>query len=290
MENYYVNKNKIVITNLNDFNIAHILECGQVFRYKNFFDHYEVFSTNKKAKIFTFDDKVEIVTNNVDYFIEYFDLNTNYAQIKQKLCNFDFMAPIIEKTYGIRILNQDPFEMIISFIISANNNIKRIQNTIEKLCEKAGEYNEKEDFYAFPTLESLLKLNISELKNLGLGYRAEYLEKTFVQLKDFDYEFIKNNPSNVSAQKLLSLCGVGQKVCDCILLFAFQKSDVFPVDTWIRKVYENYFKISKNNISAEKQINAKTIRENLINFFGNLSGYAQQYLFYYERCFKDKTQ
>ncbi|MGN1208384.1 MAG: DNA-3-methyladenine glycosylase family protein [Christensenellales bacterium] len=281
MQNYLVKNNKIIVTNCCEFNITHILECGQIFRYKNLGDHYEVISKNKKAKIFSFADRVEIETNDPAYFVNFFDLNTSYSLIKEKLSKFDVLKPAIDFAYGIRILNQDKFEMIISFIISANNNIKRIQSIIEKLCAKFGTFNEVENFYAFPTQKQLLKASVADFKEIGAGYRAEYLFNATRQLENFDFDFISNNSSEIAVQKLLALSGVGPKVADCILLFGFHKSDVFPVDTWIKKVYNDHFATSKCE-------NVKEIRKFLVEKFENLSGFAQQYLFYYKRSSDSK--
>lgn len=305
MQNYKILNNKIVVTNPDEFNSEHILECGQVFRYKKFDNYFEVYSKNKKAKIFSYADKVEIETNDVEYFVNYFDLATNYSNIKQKLAQYGVLKPMLEFAYGIRILRQDAFEMIVDFLISANNNIKRIQLIIEKICQKFGSFVEAENFYAFPTREQLLKASVEDFKSLGLGYRAQYLYNLIRQLENFDYDFITNNSSEKCLPILLKLSGVGPKIADCILLFGFHKADVFPVDTWIIKVYNDYFaknfeqknenlelqnqeiriKNDKNNgkNNPKNNKNVKEIRKNLLNIFGNLSGYAQQYLFYYQR-------
>ena len=313
MQNYYLESGKIVVTNLNEFNTKHILECGQVFRYKKFDDHYEVYSQNKKAKIYSYPGKVEILTSSPEYFVNYFDLNTNYTDIKQKLAQFEVLKPMLKFAYGIRILKQNEFEMMISFVISANNNIKRIQSIIEKMCEKFGTFDEKQNFYAFPTREQLLNATVDDFKLFGAGYRAEYLFNIIRQLENFDYDFVKNNQSEKVLPVLLNLSGVGPKVADCILLFGFNKPDVFPVDTWIIKVYNQYFakdfkKLEsiknidksknennlvinnanlKQNQKIKSKFDVKQIRKNLVSIFGNLSGYAQQYLFYYKRSGQD---
>jgi len=283
MQNYILQNNKIIVKNLSEFNITHILECGQVFRYTKLNNNpdYQVFSLNKSAIIKTFYNRAEIITDDVKYFVNYFDLNTNYTQIKQNLINDNqFLAPIINSAYGIRILRQNAFEMIISFIISANNNIKRIQKIIENICVKFG--SNLNSFYAFPTREQLLKASVDDFKSCGAGYRAQYLYNVVRQLENFDYSYIQNNPSEKCLPKILSLQGVGPKVADCILLFGFNKSDVFPVDTWIKKVYNNYF-------ATEKSENVHEIRKNLVNIFKDLSGFSQQYLFYYKRSLENST-
>ena len=170
---------------------------------------------------------------------------------------------------GIRILKQDHFETIISFIVSANNNIKRIKKILFAIREKFG--TKKEDYYAFPTLSQLKTATVEDFKNLGAGYRAKYLYEVCRQLENEDLnEWLKFSTEELN-KKLLSLMGVGQKVADCIMLFGFSKQDVFPVDTWIEKVYCTYF---------NEEHDRKKIRQNLLETFGEKSGYAQQYLFY----------
>lgn len=272
---YKVENGKIIITKLQDFNITHILECGQVFRFKKLSEeHYISYSLDKKAEIITYNDRVEILTNDADYFINYFDLDTDYGKIKKDLSKFDLLKEPIKYGYGIRILKQNLFEMVISFIISANNNIKRIQGIIEKICAFCGK--NMGDYYAFPTLEQLTKCTVQDFKNFGAGYRAEYLYKVCRQLQEVNLEQIAKTPSNEARKMLCLLMGIGPKVADCILLFGLNRQDVFPVDTWIMKVYQDMF--GGNLTNREK------IAKYLVDYFGsNISGYAQQYLFYYKR-------
>ncbi len=174
---------------------------------------------------------------------------------------------------GIRILNQDPFEMIISFIISANNNIKRIQSIIEKLSTSYGK--KMNGYHAFPTLDELLNASLEELKSIGLGYRAKYIYDTVRLLKTEDYSSWVDLDETALQSRLLKLKGVGEKVADCIMLFGYHKMKVFPVDTWIEKVYYDL------NLGEAKD--RGVMRKKLIDKFSHLSGYAQQYLFYYKR-------
>lgn len=271
---YTLDNNKIIITNKKDFNIKHILECGQIFSYKKINENcYEVYSANKKCKIVKSSNGYVIESLNIKYFVDFFDLNTNYAEIKKLLLKqHPFMKKIIKYGEGIRILKQDIFETIISFIISANNNIKRIQKILFALREKFGTnmglYN------AFPTIDQLENVSIETFQSLGLGYRSKYVFNAVKQLKNVNLEQLKSLTTQELNSFLLSIMGIGQKVADCIMLFAFSKQDVFPVDTWIEKVYCCYF---------EKQTNRKIIREALLKEFGDYSGYAQQYLFYSQR-------
>ena len=278
---YEITNDKIIIFDKNDFNATHILECGQIFRYKKQNDgSYNIISGNKTAKILETPNCYEIRTKDVKYFENFFDLNTDYTKIKNILCKQnETLKKATNFGNGIRILNQPPFEMIISFIISANNNIKRIQSLVEKLSKKCGK--NMGEYYAFPTLEELIKLSIDDLKQLGMGFRAKYIYETTKKLQGVNLENMKEYDTTNLLEYLSTLSGVGPKVADCIALFGYHKMDCFPVDTWVEKIYNCYF-------SKEKENNRVKIRKNLVDTFGDLSGYAQQYLFYYKREL-DKT-
>ena len=271
---YSISKDKITINNTQDFNIAHILECGQIFRYTKLSDRYVVYSNQYKAEILETNTGYEIITNNVDYFVNFFDLSTDYAQIKQQLKKEEKISQAIDYCYGIRILNQDPLESIIGFIISANNNIPRIKKSLNELCERYG--SNMGDYYAFPTIEQLSKITKEQFEELGTGYRASQLVKAVEQLKTFDFDKLRTLDTDKAIEELLKISGVGPKVADCILLFGYHNMQVFPVDTWIEKMYNAYF---SDTVVTDR----KLIRKLLTTKFGELSGYAQQYLFYFKR-------
>ena len=241
---YIKQKDKIIIKDCNDFNPEHILECGQVFTYtKNAKDDYNVFSKDKFAHVVKVGECYEIQTDDTNYFENYFDLATDYSKIKQILVEKYNLTDAVNFGYGIRILKQDILEVIFGFIISANNNIERIKKIMAKLRSFG---QNKGEYHAFPTLDELCKITEQDYKNMGAGYRAKYLALVAKQLK----------------------------VADCILLFGYKRCASFPVDTWIEKVYFDLF-----NQNVPRSVMSK----NLINYFGDLSGYAQQYLFYYKR-------
>lgn len=266
-------KGKIIIEDLTEFNINQILDCGQIFRYWINGNEAQVVSTDKFATIRTYKSYAEIITKDVDYFENFFDLKNDYNEIKNKLKADKFLTPYIEFGYGIRILHQDLFEMIVSFIISANNNIKRIKNSLNKLSEKFGK--NMGEYFAFPTLNEFKKASVQDYINAGLGYRAEQLHTTIQKLTDAD--LIKFRLLNFDEQVkfLLSLKGVGKKVADCILLFAMGYTNQFPVDTWINKIYNKLY----NTNCEDRAIISKILTEK----YGDLSGYAQQYFYYYYR-------
>lgn len=272
--NYNISKEKITIMDNTQFNPKHIFECGQVFRYKKTGNNYTIISEDKKAVVTETENGFDITTNEISYFVNYFDLKTDYDKIKYDLSKDNIMEKACKFGSGIRILNQSPFETIISFIISANNNIKRIQGLIEKLSTKCG--TKCDDYYAFPTLKQLSTLSESDLRQLGMGFRAKYIYETSRLLSGIDLEKIYDYSTENLLAYLKALCGVGPKVADCIALFAYHKMDCFPVDVWVEKIYNCFF-------ANEKLTNRSKIRSELIKKFGINSGYAQQYLFYYKR-------
>lgn len=259
-----------------DFDIRQILDCGQIFRYEKIDEgKYFVYSLDKRCLVEQKGDCVKIYSKDKDYFWHYFDLDRDYSEIKDMLRQKPFMANAVEYGSGIRILNQDRWEMLISFIISANNHIPRIKGIIRRLCDKLGK--DMGEYKAFPTAQSMASEGEAFYAELGAGYRAKYLADTAHRVAEgFDLERIENMQADKANKYLCNLLGVGEKVADCILLFGYHKSDVFPVDTWIRKVYKDIF--------GETCENKKIIRERLINLYSKeLAGYAQQYLFFNKR-------
>ena len=267
------------------FNAKDTLECGQVFRYSESGGVYTVYSLNKVAKIYTNNDYTYIETDDVEYFTSYFDLKTDYNLIFNKILgvNNPFITNVAQLAKGIRILKQDVTETAFSFIISQNNNIKRIQSTIEKLCANLGEKIIKNgvEFYAFPSVKSLASASLEFYKSIGLGYRAEYI-KGFAEMLNGGYnlEDLRALSTAQITSELLKVKGIGKKVADCITLFGYSKTDSFPVDTWIEKIYiQNLKGTQKDRVKISNELTSK---------FGTLSGYVQQYVFYYKRSLENK--
>ncbi len=265
--------NKIIVDEPTDFDVIQTLCCGQIFRYVIDGNTAKVFSKDKMATLSFTSQRIEIVSTDIDYFFNFFDFETDYQQIKNQLSTDKLVAPAIKFAPGIRILNNDAYEMMISFIISANNNIGRIKKSIEYLCSHFG--SNMGDYYAFPTLEQLKTATIEDFKQAGLGYRAEQMFDTVQKLTDEDIDFLKQAETKEKQKKLMSFKGIGEKVANCIMLFGLQVKTVFPVDVWINKVYNHIF--NKNETDRSK------ITRELTERYGNLSGYAQQYFYYYYR-------
>ena len=282
---------KYKLRNVESFELRDIFECGQCFRWNKQEDgsYTGVFKNNvlnvKKNK-----DEIifeGICENEIQQTVEnYFDLNRNYEKIKEQLSKIDQnMKKSIEYGNGIRILNQDLWETIISFIISANNNIPRIKGIIERLSEKYGDEIKYKGnkYYTFPTQEQLKNVTVEEYRRLGLGFRDIRLYETTKMIlnKQVDIENMKNNPNTIEVrEELLKLSGVGPKVADCILLFSdLKRFEVFPIDVWVRRVMNDLY--IKNE--DETKVNKKQIEKIANEKFGDLAGLAQQYLFYWRR-------
>lgn len=296
--------NKFKMDNLKDFKLSHILENGQCFRWDRIEEQNDsafigvvsnnVFKISEKEKEILGNDKLEVIkltdiyvettmeeTAAKKFLEEYFNLSENYEDIKKKYSeNYESLKKATEFAYGLRILKQDEFETIISFIISANNNIKRIKKIINNISMKCGKKIEFEgkEYYGFPSIEELRKLKEEDFKSLGAGFRAKYLESTVNKIYSDNLEkYIEklNNLSNKELEKeLLNLKGVGPKVANCIMLFGFNRIDSFPIDVWVKRVMQEEF-------FGGEEVSNKKIEE-----FANTlykKGLAQQYLFYWRR-------
>ena len=271
-------ENDIILENIECFDVELSLFCGQAFRWEKNEDGS--FTGTVRGKVLNISQNGSSVilknTTKEDFqniWLDYFDLERDYADICKRFEDDIYLKKARDEYYGIRVLNQEPWEALCSFIISQNNNIPRIKNTIEKLCEGYG--TKIDEYYAFPSYEQLSLIPIDFFKSIGCGYRAEYLVNAIKNLKDFNYKQINDISTDDARAILMKIKGIGRKVADCILLFGFYKTDVFPTDTWITKVYEDEF--GENNLSAVK------ISEYYSKKFGNLAGFAQQYMFYAKR-------
>ena len=261
------------------FNPEHTLECGQVFRFTPYKDGYLVISADKVCYVHSDGVKTVVESDDNDYFYNYFDLNRDYSEIVKsaKAFNIPLLSRSAESCKGLRILNQNREEMIYSFIISQNNNIPRIKGIIGRICEGLGEKLSSPfgEYFSFPSSSVLAKAEPEFFHSVGAGYRDVYLAETSkIILSDGVEKYENLNAAQLKAE-LLKLKGVGPKVADCIALFGFNKTDSFPVDTWIEKVYLEDFNGTLKN--REK------IAAYFTNLFGQNSGYIQQYLFYGKR-------
>ena len=282
---------KYIIKNCNTFELKDIFECGQCFRFNKKEDgSYTGVVGNNVINVKKVDNEIHVKSvgedNLEELVINYFDLNRDYEQIKDKLSKIDEnMEKSISYGKGIRILNQDLWEMIISFIISANNNIPRIKGIIDRMSERYGRkiIFEGKEYYTFPTVEELSKASVEDLRTLGLGFRDVRVYETtkIIKNKEIDLEQLKKEKDfNKVRNTLLTLPGVGPKVADCILLFSTLKRwEAFPIDVWVRRVMNELYIKNPDETKVKKEEIEKIAYEK----FGNLAGIAQQYLFYWKR-------
>lgn len=277
------------------FELKDIFECGQCFRWnKNEDETYTgiftdcVINVEKQENKIIFKGKScnELTQKQFEEKIrKYFDLDRDYSKIKNILSNVDENLNLsVKYGEGIRILNQDLWETIISFIISANNNIPRIKGIIERMSSKYGKEIEFEGkkYYTFPSKEELSKASVEDLRALGLGFRdVRVYETTKIILNnEISLEKLHIMTTNEARETLLTLPGVGPKVADCILLFStLKRFDVFPIDVWVRRVMNDLYIHNED----ETKVNKKEIQKLADEKFGNLQGIAQQYLFYWKR-------
>ena len=266
---------KIVFENVHPFSLSQTLDCGQCFRWSENEDG--TFSGVVRGQFATasyVDGTLTIDTaydSDRNMWNDYFDLSLDYMSIKEKL---SAMHPVLKEasTYagGIRILKQEPFEALISFIISQNNNISRIKGIVERLCENFGEKID-DTHYAFPTAEKLASLTVDDLNVIRAGFRARYIidAANKVHSGEIDLENLRNMEYFDAQKELMKITGVGVKVADCALLYGLHRLESFPLDVWMKRALSVLFEGMKGKE------------------FGQFGGIAQQYIFHYSRMHKE---
>ncbi len=285
--------NGVVLENVSSFELPHVFECGQCFRWNEESDgSYTGVAFNKVINLKKEGNKIFFHnTSHEDFqnlWYDYFDLNRDYDVIKDRLSNLDdTMKKSVDFGHGIRILKQDEWEMLISFITSANNRIPMIKKAIESLSENLGdfigEYKGKK-YYSFPKPEKLYNLDIDDIQFKGIGFRGKYILSAakLVVNGDVDIHNLQNLETHEAREELMKFPGVGPKVSDCIMLFSMDKEDAFPIDIWVKRVME-YFYVPEGT-------SLKSIQTYAQEKFGDIAGFAQQYLFYYARELKIKKR
>lgn len=271
----------VVVKGIRDFDVALIFDCGQCFRFMPVESEYDFavggVAFGKYVEFCQSGDTL-VIRNANTYDFEhiwkrFLSLDLDYGEIKKELSE-KMNSPVFDKAAeigsGIRILRQEPWECVCSFIVSQNNNIPRIRKIIEAMCEKYGNKIEFEGkaYYSFPSPERLADAGVDEIFKLRCGFRAKYIHDaaTLVSEKKINLDKLFALGTKDAESELCRIKGVGPKVAACALLFAFEKYDAFPIDVWVKKILEKYFPDGLD-----------------INTLGRYAGIAQQYLFYYER-------
>ena len=263
---YSVNNNDIILSQ-KDFNLDEPLDCGQAFRWKkipsDFLCTYEGCFFNNNLRISEISKGVFVFHNVTEEeflgkWADYFDLHTDYSQLKQIFSEDETLSKACEFAGGIRLLRQDSWECLISFIISQNNNIPRIKGIIERLCD---------NYSCFPTAEQMKGVSADDLAYLRSGFRGKYISHAVecVNSGEINLSYIAAAPIEEARMYLKKIKGVGPKVAECVLLFGMHRTDAFPVDVWIKRVLEEYYPNGFPEFAKEN------------------AGIAQQYLFHYIR-------
>ncbi len=273
-----------------ELNIQKTINSGQVFLWEEFDDSWYGIDGQNVIKV---KKKPVVLLSSTNCEYSFFRFDDNVDEIFDEISHDSIVKSAVRNFSGLRLLRQDPFQCFISFIISSNSNIQNIKNSLQKICKKFGskiEFDGKE-FFLFPSPEKLANTSISELKKCGLGYRAKFVKQAsksvvtkkidFRELRDMDYQSAKEN--------LLQVFGIGNKVADCILLFSLEKLEAFPLDRWMIKILEKYypyrFRLNGKSLTEKKY---NELHEEIVNYFGQNAGYAQQFLFKMERDLHNK--
>ena len=265
-------------------NIDNSINSGQVFLWeKNGTDWYgingqDILKINENGVI------KSILNSKTNFFRK----NDNMQEIIKSISKDETVKKSVKQYEGLRIFEQDPFQCMISFIISSNSNIQKIKNSLEKISKKFGKKVkiQNKEFFLFPKPEKLANASIEEIKKCGVGYRAPFIKQAskMIVLKKINFKYLEKCDYEEAKKNICVIPGIGNKVADCILLFSLNKLEAFPLDTWMIKIlekyYSNQFNIETKTITKKQY---QILHEKIVNYFGPYCGYAQQFLFKMER-------
>ena len=266
----------------NNFDLKSTVTCGQIFRFIEDGNNYIIVVKDRVISLKQDGDFIIVESNKEEgleeFIYDYFDLNRDYEKIENEIIKKDKkLKDAINFSKGLKMIHQDPFETLISYIISQNNRVPSIANALNLLSLNYGEkvmFKDKE-YYLFPSLEKLSKLSIEDFRNCKVGFRDKYLYEIIesINSKKLELDKIYDMPGDEALKYLVEFKGIGMKVASCILLFAYQKFDVYPVDTWVKKFMKEDY-----NIEGEANIRKFTYEK-----YKDYSGLAIQYMFNYKR-------
>jgi N-glycosylase/DNA lyase len=277
------------------FDLDFSLCCGQVFRWRKIGKWWygvvgeHVFKVQQNGAELDFENVDE------DFVRYYFGLNDDLAQISNCIAKDDYIRLALRRFEGLRIVRQDPWECLISFICATYKSIAAIEQMLQKLSMKFGEKRvfDGMDFFTFPSVERLAFASERGLRECGLGYRAKYVQATAKKIHEekINLESLTSLPYLEARKFLLGFAGVGLKVADCVLLFSLEKLEAFPVDVWVKRVILNHYcdHFPEALVKKMKSHNSLTNGEYekigafARSYFGRYAGYAQEYLYHYER-------
>lgn len=281
--------NGLILEGVKDFDAKHIFECGQCFRWTKEEDgSYTGIAFDKVLNVKSDYDKGIVMLSNTnlrdfqDIWFDYFDLGRDYGLIKETLSKDSVLDMAIKYGRGIRILKQEPWELLISYIMSANNSIPMIARSIRLLSEMYGRqvHYKGKTYHTFPTQLELQEVTIEGISLCRAGFRCKYIYQAVRMVNEGEIKLndIISMDMDNARKELIKIPGVGPKVADCIMLFSMQKYKAYPVDVWVKRVTEYFF--------LKRDVKMKEIQQFAVDKFGDLAGFAQEYLFYYAREFK----
>ena len=274
----------------NQINVQQTINSGQVFLWEEMNNSWYGIDGQNILKISQKPFSYESLSKEVKKFLR---LDDDIEKIIEEISKDKIVRKAIKNSSGLRLLEQDPFQCYISFIISSNSNIQNIKNSLKKICERFGEKIkfDKNEFFLFPTPQELAKAKTSELLKCGLGYRAKFVKQASKDVVDskINFEFLKKTDYYCARNVLINTFGVGNKVADCILLFSLNKLEAFPLDRWMIRVLEKYFphvfSLDGRTLTPKRY---DELHEKIVEYFGPFAGYTQQFLFKMERDLNQK--
>ena len=268
----------------NTIDVEYSINSGQVFLWGKSGQYWYGINGQDILRL----DKKGIIKSYQNLKTDFFRKNDDFDKIINSISRDKIVRNTIRKYSGLRILRQDPFQCLISFIISSNSNIQKIKMSLEKISKKFGTKTkfENNEFYLFPKPEKLAKASINEITSCGVGYRSKFVKEAanMVLLKKIDFEFLKKSNYQDIKENICLIPGVGNKVADCVMLFFFFKLEAFPLDRWMIRILEKYYSDKfQLDIKSITQKQYDNLHKKIVNHFGPYAGYSQQYLFKMER-------
>ena len=265
-------------------NVENSINSGQVFLWKKNKEFWYGVNGDDVLKV----DENGNANSYQNYNVDFFRKKDNLDKIIKSISKDKTVKIAVKKFQGLRILRQDPFQCLISFIVSSNSNIPKIKSNIENISKKFGKKIkfQNQEFFLFPNPKKLAKVPINEITSCGVGYRAKFIKEAakIIDKKEIDFDYLKKCDYQDAKENICQIPGVGNKVADCVLLFSLDKLEAVPLDRWIIRILEKYY-------SKKFEMNTKTITEKqynilhkkIVNHFGPFAGYSQQFLFKMER-------
>ncbi len=287
---------------LTPFDLENTLQCGQLFRWEKHGDWWLGIVGNRVLKVKQVDNALKFEGVDTDFVRSYFRLDDNLPQIISEISQDSLIEQSVQTFFGLRIVRQNPWECLISYICATYKNIPAIKNMISELSKRLGERAsfEAHEFHVFPGPDKLAEASLNELRRCRLGFRAKRVREAarMVTCNEIDFEALRKLDYETAKDELLPLPGVGNKVADCVLLFSLEKLEAFPVDVWMKRVVQQHYRSHFDEAFIKKISERRTLPRKHYDrigsfarsYFGRYAGYAQEYLFHFVRSKNSRDQ